>query len=77
LKSPVRSRRRIGHVFRRRFGDADRLAVRQQQMSNDIPTLKAAEQNILRKISSAPPAQPAAAARKPASRSPQDPTPLH
>ena len=56
----------------------NRLAVRQQQMSNEIATLKAAEQNILRKISSAPPAQPAAApARKPASRSPQDPTPLH
>jgi hypothetical protein len=56
----------------------DRLAIRQQQMSNEIATLKAAEQNILRKISSAPPAQPAAApARKPASRSPQDPTPLH
>ena len=56
----------------------DRLASRQQQMSNEIATLKAAEQNILRKISSAPPAQAAAApARKPASRSPQDPTPLH
>jgi hypothetical protein len=55
-----------------------RLAVRQQQMSNEIATLKAAEQNILRKISSEPPARPAAApARKPASRSPQDPTPLH
>jgi hypothetical protein len=56
----------------------DRLAIRQQQMSNEIATLKVAEQNILRKISSAPPARPAAApARKPASRSPQDPTPLH
>ena len=55
----------------------DRLAIRQQQMSNEIATLKMAEQNILRKISSAPPAQAAAApARKPASRSPQDPTPL-
>ena len=55
----------------------DQLAARQQQMANDIATLKAAEQNILRKISSAPPARPAAAPpRKPAPgppRSPQEP----
>jgi hypothetical protein len=52
----------------------ERLAAKQQQMSNDIATLKAAEQNILRKINSAPSARPAAApARKPASRSPQEP----
>jgi hypothetical protein len=55
----------------------DQLAARQQQMANDIATLKAAEQNILRKISSAPSARPAAApARKPvpvAPRLPQEP----
>jgi hypothetical protein len=55
----------------------DQLAARQQQMANDIATLKAAEQNILRKISSAPSARPAAAPpRKPAPvppRSPQEP----
>src|SRR6516225_1196245 len=44
----------------------DQLAARQQQMANAIATLKATEQNILRKINSAPSARPAAApARKP------------
>ena len=55
----------------------DQLAARQQQMANAIATLKATEQNILRKISSAPSARPAAApARKPVPappRSPQEP----
>jgi hypothetical protein len=58
----------------------DHLAARQQQMANDIARLKAAEQNILRKINSAPSDRPTAArARKPvpvAPRSPQEP-PLH
>jgi hypothetical protein len=56
----------------------DQLAARQQQMANAIATLKATEQNILRKISSAPSARlPAAPARKPVSapsRTPQEPS---
>jgi hypothetical protein len=56
------------------------LAARQQQMANDIARLKAAEQNILRKINSAPSDRPTTApARKPvpvAPRAPQEP-PLH
>jgi hypothetical protein len=55
----------------------DQLAAKQQQMANDIATLKATEQNFLRKISSAPSVRPAAApAHKPipvSSRSPQEP----
>ena len=58
----------------------DRLAARQQQMANDIARLKAAEQNILRKINSAPSDRPTTApARKRvpvAPRAPQEP-PLH
>jgi hypothetical protein len=47
----------------------DQLAVQfvasQQQMASDIVKLKAAEQDIFDKISSAPPPRPAAAPRKP------------
>ena len=57
--------------------NVDQLAARQQQMANDIATLKATERNLLRNISSAASARPAAApARKPvpvSSRSPQEP----
>ena len=57
----------------------DRLAARQQQMANDIARLKAAEQNILRKINSAPSDRPTTApARKRVPvppRSPQEPPP--
>ena len=58
----------------------DRLAARQQQMANDIARLKAAEQNILRKINSAPSDRPTTApARKRVPvrpRSPQEPPPV-
>ena len=57
--------------------NVDQLAARQQQMANDIATLKATERNLLRNISSAASARPPAApARKPvpvSSRSPQEP----
>jgi len=58
----------------------DHLTARQQQMANDIARLKAAEQNILRKINSAPSDRPTTApARKRvpvAPRAPQEP-PMH
>jgi hypothetical protein len=58
----------------------DRLAARQQQMANDIARLKAAEQNILCKINSAPSDRPTTApARKRVPvppRSAQEPPPV-
>jgi hypothetical protein len=52
----------------------DQLGAGQEQMKQDITKLQAAEQNILRKIASAPPPRPAAApARPPAPLTPQAP----
>ena len=53
----------------------DQLAARHLQMANDIATLKAVEQNILRKVSSDS-ARPAAGPARPVPpRSPQEPPP--
>jgi ABC-type transporter Mla subunit MlaD len=45
---------------------AAQIAANQQKMASDIAELKAAEQGIFDKVSSAPPPRPAAPARKPA-----------